>query len=93
MPRDVTEDPRSLLPPWHARERPLAHMLPYVSLVDDHTVRTRANELFQCIRLGGVNSQTTDDGHLDKITALFVIDGGKPVGLLHVHDCLASGVI
>ena len=30
----------------------------------------------------------------DKITALFVIDeAGRPVGLLHVHDCLSSGVL
>lgn len=29
-----------------------------------------------------------------KITALFIVDdAGKPLGLLHVHDCLASGVI
>ena len=29
-----------------------------------------------------------------KITALFVVDDAqKPVGLLHVHDCLASGVL
>lgn len=28
-----------------------------------------------------------------KITALFVTDGGKPVGLLHVHDCLSTGVL
>ncbi len=28
-----------------------------------------------------------------KITALFVIEGGKPVGLLHVHDCLSVGVL
>ncbi|MER3352861.1 MAG: hypothetical protein RLQ73_02745, partial [Hoeflea sp. D1-CHI-28] len=59
------------MPDWYAREKRLAHMLPYVSLVDDHTVRTRANELFQCIRLSGVNSYTTDDTYLDKVTALF----------------------
>ncbi len=29
----------------------------------------------------------------DKITALFVTDAGKPVGLLHVHDCLSTGVL
>ena len=29
------------------------------------------NELFQCIRLDGVNSYTTDDAYLDKVTALF----------------------
>lgn len=29
-----------------------------------------------------------------RITALFILDdAGKPLGLLHVHDCLASGVI
>ncbi|MER3355595.1 MAG: hypothetical protein RLQ73_16715, partial [Hoeflea sp. D1-CHI-28] len=64
-------DPRTLTPAWYAREARLAHMLPYVSLVDDRTVRTRANELFQCIRLDGLNSYTTDDAHLDKVAALF----------------------
>jgi len=71
MPRDETFDERTLMPDWNAREKRLAHMLPHVSLVDDHTVRTRVNELFQCIRLSGVNSYTTDDGYLDKVTALF----------------------
>lgn len=28
-----------------------------------------------------------------RITALFVVEGGKPAGLLHVHDCLSTGVI
>lgn len=28
-----------------------------------------------------------------KITALFVVDGEQPVGLLHVHDCLSTGVL
>lgn len=28
-----------------------------------------------------------------KITALFVTIDGKPVGLLHVHDCLSTGVL
>jgi len=26
------------------------------------------------------------------ITSLFVVDGGKPVGILHIHDCLRAGV-
>ena len=71
MPRDAAIDTRTLLPDWYARETRLAHMLPYVSLVDDHTVRTRVNELFQCVRLSGVNSYTTDDNYLDKVSALF----------------------
>ena len=28
-----------------------------------------------------------------KITGLFVVEDGKPIGLLHVHDCLASGIL
>ena len=28
-----------------------------------------------------------------KITALFVVEGARPVGLLHVHDCLDTGVL
>lgn len=28
----------------------------------------------------------------NKITSLFVISGGKPVGILNVHDCLRAGV-
>jgi len=27
-----------------------------------------------------------------KITSLFVVEGGLPVGILHIHDCLRSGV-
>ena len=26
------------------------------------------------------------------ITQLFVVDEGKPVGIIHLHDCLRAGV-
>jgi arabinose-5-phosphate isomerase len=29
----------------------------------------------------------------NKITALFVLEGQKPVGVLHIHNCLQAGVI
>ena len=29
----------------------------------------------------------------NSITVLFVVDDGKPVGILHVHDLLRAGVI
>lgn len=29
----------------------------------------------------------------EKITALFVVKAGRPVGLVHVHDCLSTGVL
>jgi arabinose-5-phosphate isomerase len=27
-----------------------------------------------------------------KITSLFVVDEGRPVGILHIHDCLRAGI-
>ena len=27
-----------------------------------------------------------------KVTALFAVEGGKPVGIIHVHDLLRAGV-
>lgn len=70
MPRDDLDE-RTLMPKWFQHEKQLAHMLPYVSLVDDRTARTRVNELFQCIRITGINSYTTDDDYLDGIRASF----------------------
>jgi type IV secretion system protein VirB4 len=71
MPRDEAFDPAMLLPDWVQREKPFTRMLPYVSLADDVTVRTRGNELFQCIRLDGIDSVTVDDDQLDRTRALF----------------------
>ena len=76
MPRDDVSgrgerDERTLMPKWFQHEQQLAHMLPYVSLVGDRTVRTRVNELFQCVRITGINSYTKDDEYLDKVRALF----------------------
>ncbi|WP_416374642.1 type IV secretion system protein B4 [Marinovum sp.] len=75
MPRDDANYPQALgldaaLPVWVAGEKRLSQMLPYVSLVTDITIRTRGNELMQCIRLDGVNSTTSEDTHLDRIGAL-----------------------
>lgn len=77
MPRDgvaddVAEglDPLTALPAWVKGEKRLSSMLPYVSLVTDRTIRTRGNELMQCIRLEGVNSTTSEDAHLDRIGGL-----------------------
>ncbi len=80
MPRDgiaddvpeVTDalDPLTALPAWVKGEKRLSSMLPYVSLVTDRTIRTRGNELMQCIRLEGVNSTTSEDAHLDRIGGL-----------------------
>jgi len=26
------------------------------------------------------------------ITSLFVVEGGRPLGIVHLHDCLRAGV-
>ena len=72
MPRDGIADevenaldPLTALPAWVKGEKRLSSMLPYVSLVTDRTIRTRGNELMQCIRLEGVNS-TTSEGEWTK---------------------------
>lgn len=77
MPRDEAADdvvdaldPLTALPAWVKGEKRLSSMLPYVSLVTDRTIRTRGNELMQCIRLEGVNSTTSEDTHLDRIGGL-----------------------
>ena len=71
MPRDDRGFAAAqVLPPISDKEKDLAAMMPYVSLVDDLTVRTRGNELFQCIRLDGINSFTTDDALLDRTKEL-----------------------
>ncbi|TCM85496.1 type IV secretion system protein B4 [Rhodovulum steppense] len=77
MPRDGVADPDAdafdpltALPAWVKGEKRLSAMLPYVSLVTDCTIRTRGNELMQCIRLEGVNSTTSEDAHLDRIGGL-----------------------
>ena len=46
-------------------------------VVSPHTLAAEA--------LGIMNANT--------ITSLFVVEGNKPVGILHVHDCLRSGMI
>ena len=82
MPRDDAHDaaldPRTMTPVWYARETRLAHMLPYVSLVDVETVRTRVNELFRCIRLEGINSYTTDDSYCQRRRQNRPRGGAKP---------------
>jgi arabinose-5-phosphate isomerase len=27
-----------------------------------------------------------------KITSLFVVEDGRPAGILHIHDCLRAGI-
>lgn len=73
MNRNLSIGPAALeiLPKWARREATVASHLPYVSEVDDETIRTRGNEFFQCVRVSGINSLTTVDETLDRTKDLF----------------------
>lgn len=44
------------------------------------------------IRLGALASEALGTMNDNAITTLFVVDGGTPVGILHIHDCLRAGI-
>ncbi len=43
-------------------------------------------------RLGSLASSALEVMNRMKITVLFIVDGAKPVGVLHIHDLLRAGV-
>jgi arabinose-5-phosphate isomerase len=44
------------------------------------------------IRATALASSALDILNKSRITALFVVEGGRPVGVLHVHDLLRASV-
>ena len=44
------------------------------------------------IRLGALASEALGTMNDNKILVLFVVDGGVPIGILHMHDCLRAGI-
>ncbi|MCZ6838246.1 MAG: KpsF/GutQ family sugar-phosphate isomerase [Alphaproteobacteria bacterium] len=58
--------------------------------------KTTAGELMtrspKTIRLGALASEALGTMNDNAITVLFVVDGGVPVGILHMHDCLRAGI-
>lgn len=44
------------------------------------------------IRIGALASEALGTMNDNKITVLFVVDDGAPVGILHMHDCLRAGI-
>ena len=45
------------------------------------------------IRPGAMASAALEMINAARITALFVVDRAKPVGIIHVHDLLRTGVV
>jgi arabinose-5-phosphate isomerase len=52
-------------------------------------VMTRAPKT---IHGGALASEAVHLMNVHAITTLFVVDGGRPAGILHIHDCLRAGV-
>ena len=46
----------------------------------------------KCVSPDMLASAALEVLNASRITALFVVDKGKPVGILHVHDLLRAGV-
>ena len=47
----------------------------------------------QTIRQGALAAEALGRMNEYSITSLFVVDNTRPVGILHVHDCLKAGVL
>ena len=65
------------------------------NLADDLLERT-AGELMtgepQTIREDALAAEAVRTMNAREITGLFVTDGARPVGILHIHDCLRAGI-
>ncbi len=58
----------------------------------DSTAGAVMTETPKTIRLGALASEALGTMNSNSITTLFVVDGGVPVGILHIHDCLRAGI-
>ena len=64
--------------------------------MDADLLRHKAGEIMtaapQTIRSQALAAEALGLMNAKTITSLFVVDGGRPIGILHVHDCLRSGI-
>ena len=64
------------------------HMRPDLLEANVDAVMTRAPKT---VRPDQLISETLELLNATKVTALFAVEGGKPVGIIHVHDLLRAG--
>jgi arabinose-5-phosphate isomerase len=64
--------------------------------MEDRLLQQRAGEVMtrqpRTIRPQALAAEALAEMNERKITSLFVVDDERPVGLVHVHDCLRAGV-
>lgn len=59
----------------------------------DRTVKTVMTASPLSIRPSALAAEAVRIINEHKITSLFVVDKGQPIGILHVHDCLRAGLV
>ncbi len=57
----------------------------------DATVESVMTKSPKTVRPDQLISETLDILNTTKVTALFVVEAGKPIGIIHVHDLLRAG--
>jgi len=57
-----------------------------------HTAGTVMTRGPKTIRPQALAAEALGLMNANKITSLFVVEDGKPIGILHIHDCLRAGV-
>ncbi|HYN38249.1 MAG TPA: CBS domain-containing protein, partial [Rhodospirillales bacterium] len=64
--------------------------------MNDHFLALTAREVMtpnpKTIRPDALASEALGFMISRSITNLFVVEGGRPIGIVHVHDCLRAGV-
>jgi arabinose-5-phosphate isomerase len=65
------------------------HMRPDLVAQQVESVMTKTP---RTVRTDQLASEVLEIMNSSKITALFVVEGGKPVGIVHMHDLLRAGV-
>jgi len=58
----------------------------------DRTVLDVMTRGGKTIRPDALASEAVQVMNANKITNLFVVENGRPTGILHIHDCLRAGV-
>ena len=65
-------------------------------IADANVLRRTTGEIMsrsvKTIRADALASEALQIMNVKSITALFVVEDGRPVGVLHIHDCLRAGV-
>ena len=63
---------------------------PDVSVLNNRTVMTKNPKVISPDAMATEAVKLMQD---KKITNIFAVKDGKPVGVIHIHDCLSSGIL